>query len=198
MHIPPEQELQRHQLPPYPTDAPPRLPYIAGWSLPLPPQENRFSDPCVMSLGGVGLLGGKKRDFSTCYSGTRLADPLRLTPVHVAIRHSLFLISLFSLQSSTEVRYFYVTRGDGGWQSSGLQVVCYLSSWLIWRKLWSQSRVFPFFFPHTIVNGALGKISTQWHSDICLYKIQVYSQYLEDIPAERRPFKDPHSPHRFA
>lgn len=53
---------------------PPPL-YIAGWSLPLPPQENRLSDPWVMSLGGVWLLGGKKRHSSTCYSGTRLAHP---------------------------------------------------------------------------------------------------------------------------
>lgn len=46
--IPPVQELQRHQLPLHPTDAPPTCPSRADLCPSLP--RNRFSDCCVMSL----------------------------------------------------------------------------------------------------------------------------------------------------
>lgn len=59
----PVQELQRYQLHHYPTDAPPlRCTTQAGLCPSLP--RNRFSDPCVMSLRGVGLLGSKTRDYT--------------------------------------------------------------------------------------------------------------------------------------
>lgn len=141
--------------------------------------RNRFLDPCVMSLRGVGLLGGKKRDYSTWSSWTCLANPLRPTPVHVATRHRLCFTSHFSQRSSTEVQNLYVTRGDGWWQSYELPVVCYLSSRLMWHKLWSHSSVvLSFFSPQTIVvrinSGALGEISPQRWSDIYVYTEYTY------------------------
>lgn len=42
--------------------------------------RNRISDPCVMNLRGVELLGGKKRDYSTGYRWTCFTNPLRVTP----------------------------------------------------------------------------------------------------------------------
>lgn len=115
--IPPVQERQRHQVTLCPTGTPRtgahRRPTFA-----------RFSPGagCLTSgwwVRGGALLGGKKRDYSTCYGGTCLANPVRPPPVQVATHHRLSFISHFPLQSSTELQYFYVTRGDGWWQTGG-------------------------------------------------------------------------------
>lgn len=106
-----------------------------------------FSDCCVMSLR-CGVAGREGEGFSTWYSWTCLANPLRLPRVDAATRQRLSFISHCSPQSSTEVQHsIFTLPGARGGGSYGLPVVSYMSSWLMWQKLWSHYSVFPCLFP---------------------------------------------------